>query len=255
MNAKLAFVAALAMAQFTGLGLAQSGAEPARQTASEKTFRVLIFSKTAGFRHGSIPSGIECLKSLGEDNGYKADATEDSGVFTDEGLDPYRVVIFLNTTGDVLDDDQQAAFERYIQRGRGYVGIHAAADTEYDWPWYGELVGAYFKSHPRVQEAEIDVIDREHPATHHLASKWTRTDEWYDYHAAPKPGVRRLMMLDQSSYEGGKMEGDHPIAWCHEFDGGRAIYTGGGHTNEAFSEPGFKKHLAGCIAWAAGEAD
>lgn len=241
----------------TGAGLlaaslasAQPVADAPGQTADP--FRVLIFTRTAGFRHDSIPAGIECLRSLGPQSGYTAVASEDPELFTDDGLAAFRVVVFLNTTGDVLTDAQQAAFERFIQRGRGFVGIHAASDTEYDWPWYGQLVGAYFKGHPHVQPAEIQVVSTDHPATHHLAARWTRTDEWYDFREPPPPTVRRLLMIDETTYEGGMMGEDHPVAWCHEFDGGRAIYTAGGHTSEAFAEPDFKTHLAGCIRWAAG---
>lgn len=219
--------------------------------AAQPAVNILVFSKTAGFRHDSIPVGIETIKALGEKEGYTVAATEDAAIFTDAGLRNYHVVVFLNTTGDVLNDIQQAAFERYIRGKRGFVGIHAAADTEYNWPWYGQLVGAYFLSHPAIQKADVLVKDRKHPATAHLPEVWARTDEWYDYKAAPVPSVRILAMLDATSYKDHKMGEKHPIAWCHEFQGGRAFYTGGGHTKESFGEPAFRQHLLGGIQWAA----
>ena len=240
----LALTAALAMT------IAQP--QPAQPDARDDSFAVLVYSRTAGFRHGNIEDGVNALKELGEANGFEVDATEDPEQFTPENLDKYAVVVFLSTTGDVLNDEQEAAFEGFIAKGRGYVGIHAAADTEYDWPWYGELVGGYFKSHPRVQPADVHVVDPDHPSTRHLPEVWNRTDEWYNYRQNPRGKVHVLLDLDESSYENGQMDGDHPIAWCREWGGGRAFYTGGGHTTESFSEPDFLTHVLGGIRWAAG---
>jgi type 1 glutamine amidotransferase len=223
--------------------------EPA---AREPAFRVLVFTKTAGFRHGSIEPGAAALAAIGDRHGFRTTRTEDAGLFTDESLADYRVIVFLNTTGDILNPDQEAAMERFIRAGNGFVGVHSAADTEYGWKWYAGLVGAYFRSHPPVQPAEIAVIDRDHPSTDHLPERWPRTDEWYDFRSRPADTVRVLMNLDESTYTGGVMGDPHPIAWCHEYDGGRALYTAGGHTNESFAEPDFRRHLAGAIRWAAG---
>lgn len=228
------------------------GGSPDTAPADDDPVSVLVFSKTAGFRHASIPDGVAAIEAIGAEHGFDVVATEDARIFSDESLATFDVVMFLNTTGDVLDLSQEAAFRRWVQAGGGFVGVHAAADTEYDWPWYGGLVGARFRSHPPVQEAVIEVVDRDHPCTAHLGQTWVRTDEWYDFQAAPGPRSRRLLMLDESSYEGGRMGEDHPIAWSHDYDGGRAIYTGGGHTSEAFDEPDFRLHLLGAIEWAAG---
>lgn len=215
---------------------------------------LLVFSKTAGFRHDSIPEGIAALRQLGAEAGYTVDATEDAGAFTPGTLRRYDAVVFLSTTGDVLDTAQQSAFEDYIHQGGGYVGIHAAADTEYDWAFYGGLAGAYFQSHPAIQPATVDVEDRAHPATSALASTWERTDEWYNYRSNPRARAHVLASLDETSYTGGTMNGDHPIAWCQEYQGGRAFYTGGGHTKESYAEPAFRAHLLGGIRYAAGDA-
>ncbi len=216
--------------------------------------RVLVFSKTAGFRHGSIAAGIAAIKKLGQQNGFTVEATEDAAQFTDKNLVRFSTIIFLNTTGDVLDEIQQTAFERFIQGGGGYLGIHSAADTEYDWPWYGRLVGAYFKTHPAIQDATVIVADRGHPSTKHLPVRWQRRDEWYEFRANPRGDVHVLATLDESTYQGGGMGDDHPIAWCHEFDGGRSFYTAGGHTKESYAEPAFLQHLLGGIRWTAGIA-
>ncbi|MFI6333932.1 ThuA domain-containing protein [Streptomyces sp. NPDC050535] len=216
--------------------------------------RVLVFSKTAGFRHDSIPEGITALRELGTAGGFTVDATENARAFTNGNLARYDAVVFLSTTGDVLNAPQQKAFERYIKRGGGYVGVHAAADTEYDWTFYGGLAGAYFQSHPAIQPATVDVEDRAHPATSGLARAWNRTDEWYDYRSNPREHAHVLASLDEASYTGGTMGGDHPIAWCQEYRGGRAFYTGAGHTKESYAEPAFRRHLLGGIQYAVGDA-
>lgn len=214
---------------------------------------ILVFSKTGGFRHKSIEPGKEALRKMSEKNKWKMTFSEDSTIFNTEALKAVKVVVFLNTTGNILNEDQQKAFEAFIQRGGGFVGIHAAADTEYDWPWYGQLVGGYFKSHPKTQQASIKVIDRKHPSTKHLEPVWTRTDEWYNYKEPIKSEYRVLAEVDESSYEGGGMGDKHPIVWCHEFDGGRAFYTGLGHTDESFSEEAYLTHLEKAILWAMGK--
>ncbi|MEV1290360.1 ThuA domain-containing protein [Micromonospora sp. NPDC049679] len=242
---------ATATALVTGPSAAQ--ADPAR-AAADPAYSVLVFSKTAGFRHESIPTGIAAIEKLGTENGFAVDATEDATAFTDANLARYKAVIWLSTTGDVLDADQQAAFERYVRAGGGYAGIHAASDTEYNWGWYGNLVGAYFASHPANQTASIKVEDPAHPSTSALPSTWSRFDEWYNFQTNPRGKVHVLASLDERSYApgAGAMGADHPFAWCHDYDGGRSWYTAGGHTNESYAEPRFLSHLLGGIQTAAG---
>ena len=215
--------------------------------------RVLVFTKTAGFRHDSIPAAIVAIRQLGAANGLSVDATEDSGAFTDTQLARYDAVVFLLTTGDVLDGDEQRAFERFVRRGGGFAGVHSAADTEYAWAWYGDLLGAYFRSHPSIQRARVRVVAR-HPSTAGLPRNWTRTDEWYNFARNPRPSVHVLATLDETSYlpGPGAMGSDHPIAWWHAFQGGRAWYTAGGHTAASYSDPLFRRHLLGGIRYAAG---
>jgi type 1 glutamine amidotransferase len=233
-------------------------------------FKALVFSKTAAFRHGSIPTGVAAVKQLGAEHNFAVDATEDAAAFTDANLAQYDVVIFLSTTGDVLNDTQQAAFERYIQAGGGYTGIHSASDTEYDWAWYGGLVGAYFRDHPGVagvnqqfQEATMKVAGGSNPATDGLPKRWTRTEEWYNFRTNPRPNVRVLITVDEKTYDprgysvpGGSpgMGEDHPISWCHPYDGGRAFYTALGHSSSAYSEPLVLSHILGGIEETAGVA-
>jgi len=193
--------------------------------AQAQTFAVLVFSKTAGFRHDSIPAGIAAIRQLGQQNGFTVDATEDAAAFTDTNLARYQAVVWLSTTGDVLDATQQSAFERYIHAGGGYAGVHAAADTEYDWAWYGRLVGAYFNSHPAIQQATVKVEDHSHPSTASLPDSWTRTDEWYNFRTDPRANVHVLASLDETTYQPGTgAMGDHPTAWCQNFEGGRSWY-------------------------------
>ncbi|TDO48659.1 glucose/arabinose dehydrogenase [Kribbella sp. VKM Ac-2527] len=242
----LALIAVLAIPLTAGPARAHPG-------HGDETFNALIFSKTAGFRHDSIPAGIQAIRDLATENGFTVTATEDSTMFNDTELAKYEVVIWLSTTGDVLTGDQQAAFERYIRGGGGYAGVHAASDTEYDWPWYGKLVGSYFDSHPPgTPNANVKVEDHAHPSTTEAPTTWNRTDEWYNYRTNPRDTVHVLASLDESSYTGGNMGVEHPIAWCQDYDGGRAWYTGMGHTIESFAEPAFRKHLLGGIRTAAG---
>lgn len=218
---------------------------------------VLAFTKTAGYRHKSIEKGVHTLRQLGRKNNFIVLQTETSEDFNPQNLKNYKLVVFLSTTQDVLNNQQQRAFENYIKGGGSFLGIHAAADTEYNWAWYGRLVGGYFESHPNdpnVRKAKIDVISKEHPSTSHLPNNWTRSDEWYNYKNI-NPNLKVLLNLDENSYEGGTNGKNHPIAWYHEFDGGRAYYTGGGHTEESFDEPDFRKHLLGAISWCLGRTE
>jgi len=215
--------------------------------------RVLLFSETRGYRHESIADALEALEQLASSAGIQTSRADDSaGAFTETNLATYDAVVWVLTSGDVLDADEQAAFENYIRSGGGYAGIHAASDTEYEWPWYGDLVGAYFERHPEIQSATQTVENRTHPSTLHLNSTWTRTDEWYDFRTNPRARVNVLLSLDENTYTGGEMGDDHPSAWYHEYDGGRSWYTGGGHTIESYAEAEFRTHLLGGLRYAAG---
>jgi type 1 glutamine amidotransferase len=238
----------------TGLTLVMTTATavvPCSPASAAPLSKVLVFSKTAGFRHSSIPNGIAAIQTLGTQNGFAVTATEDAAQFTTANLAQYQAVVWLSTTGDVLNDAQQAAFQSYIAAGGGYVGVHAAADTEYDWPWYGGLVGAYFLSHPAIQQATFRVEDTGNVATAHLPQNWVRSDELYNYRTNPRASVRVLMNLDESTYSGGSM-GDHPITWCQNYAGGRAFYTGLGHTEESYTDSNFTRMLLGAIQYAGG---
>ena len=225
----------------------------AAETADAR-FAVLVFSKTAGYRHDSIPQGIRAIEALGAAHGFAVEATEDTARFSDATLARYRVVIFLNTTGDILGSAEKSAFERYIRSGGGFVGIHSASDTEYRWPWYGGLVGAYFASHPAVQRAAVRAAEADHPSMKDLPPVWERVDEWYNFKTNPRNGVHVLATLDEATYSGGGMGADHPIAWCQDIDGGRSWYTAMGHTAESYAEPLFQLHLLGGIESVAGVA-
>jgi type 1 glutamine amidotransferase len=243
--ARAGFVTCTLLLAIGAVPVGQGSPNPVADSASP---RVLVFTRTAAFRHDSIPDGVAAIQALGALHGFEVDHTEDPAVFTDTGLALYRAVVFLSTTGDVLESDQQAAFERYIRGGGGFVGVHAATDTEYDWAWYGGLVGAYFANHPEIQRASVHVED---PSTG-LPDPWQRTDEWYSFRTNPREsGVTVLLTLDEASYAGGTMGDDHPIAWYHTYDGGRAWYTAGGHTRESFAEPLFVAHLWSGIQYAA----
>ena len=220
--------------------------------ASSEDFRVLVFTKTTGFRHDSIPSGIALIQALGAAHGFGVETTEDASRFTRKGLATYRAVIFLNTTGEVLNNRQQAAFEAYIRGGGGWVGVHSAADTEHAWPFYGKLLGgSWFRIHPAIQSARLQVEKGNHPSTRHYPPSFPFTDEWYNFRANPRGKVLILLTIDEGSYDPGSgAMGDHPIAWYRALGQGRAWYTNLGHRSETYSDPSFAQHLLGGILWA-----
>jgi len=223
---------------------------------------VLVFSRTTGFRHDSIPPGITCLKTMAERNGWAITCTEDPAAFSDAALARFDVTVWLMTTGDVLDAAQEKAFARFIRSGKGFVGVHSATITETDWPWFVDLVGAKFIGHPPDQKGRLVVEDRDHPSIPTaMPNAWTREDEWYSFDRNPRGKVRVLASIDESSYDvddnqwfpGIKQRmGDHPLVWCHEYDGGRAFQTAMGHTVESYADPIFVAHVEGAILWAAG---
>ena len=218
---------------------------------------ILVFSKTGAFRHASIPDAIVALRKLALSQHVAIDFTENASAFTDMNLSRYNAVVFLLTTGNILDASQKVAFEHYIRHGGGYAGVHSASDTEYSWSWYGQLVGAYFDrvhGHSRVVQASVHVVDSTHSSTRMLPKLWIRTDEWYNFASNPQKAVHVLMTVDEKTYVGGVMGADHPIAWYHAFDGGRSWYTAMGHTSESYKEPLFLAHLWGGILYAAGVA-
>jgi type 1 glutamine amidotransferase len=211
---------------------------------------VLIFSKTCGYRHDSIPAGIAAISRLVRARGLDVAATEDAREFCPEGLAGLQAVVWLSTMGTVLSLEQRCAFEVFVRAGGAYVGIHAASASETDWDWYGRLVGARFTQHPEFQAARVVVEDREHLATRHLSRHWLRSDEWYDFDRNPRPQVQVLLSVEEASYRGGGMGSDHPLAWCRELDGGRSFYTALGHAPVDYEEPDFLGHLDGGLGWA-----
>ena len=213
--------------------------------------KVLVFTKTAGFHHASIPAGVKAIIKLGKENNFAVDTTSDASKINESNLANYASVIFLSTTGSLLNNYQQADLERYMQAGGNFVGIHAAADAEYDWYWYGRLVGAYFDSHPQIQPAVLHVTDKNHPSTRALPDEWKRTDEWYNFKKI-SPDIHVLISIDENSYKGGTNGASHPMAWYHNFEGGRSFYTELGHTDESYTDPTYLKHLLGGIQYAIG---
>jgi cytochrome c len=239
----------------------QDGASPqTTATAAQPSItgaKILVFSKTAGWRHDSIPAGIAALQKLAAEHKFTVVASEDSELFTDVELSQFNAIVFLNTTANILDENQELAMERYIQAGGGFVGIHAAADTEWDgdWFWYRKLVGAVFKNHPNepsnVQMATVNITDKNHLATEKMPDSFSMADEWYNYRDMYQ-FINVIAKVDESTYIGGEHNHDHPISWYHEFDGGRAFYTGMGHSNEVFANPEFIQHLLGGLTYAVG---
>lgn len=240
---------------FLMLSCAPDGQSSVSETtiSSDTENRILVFSKTEGFRHDAIEAGQDALRKLGEANNVAVTVTENSEMFNPDSLSMFDAVVFLNTTATIFNDNQRIAFEEYIQNGGGYVGVHSASDTEYEWPWYGELVGAYFDNHPPgTPNANVLLQDENHLSTEMLPEVWNRDDEWYNYQGFSE-NINVLLTLDTDSYEGSDHPGNHPIAWYHSYDGGRAFYTGLGHTIASYEEELFLSHLWGGIRYAMDE--
>lgn len=224
-------------------------------------FKVLLFTKTDGFHHESINEGVTAIKQLAVRNAFSVDWQEDAKLINDKNLEKYQAVIFLNTTGNILNEEQQAAFEKFIRAGKGFVGIHSASDTEYDWAWYTKMVGNTFKIHPQQQTAYLKVEDSNFPGMERFPKKLLWTDEWYEFTTPAKStDLKFLVSIDEKSYdpkvkwgdnEGKGMGSFHPISWYHNYDGGRAFYTALGHIPLTFSDQTFLDHIYGGIYWAA----
>lgn len=219
-------------------------------TTAAPRSRILLFWKTIPYFHMSIPAAIAAIQQLGRQNGFDVDSSNNSNVFTDSNLQRYAAVVFVSTTGDVLNVQEQNAFTRFIQSGKGYVGIHAAADTEYGWSWYNQLIGGYFMNHPNLQNATLEVVDQTFIATRHLPKYWRRFDEWYSFQSTYWRDVKVLITIDEKSYTGGEHGRYHPMSWYQYFDGGRSFYTQLSHQIESFSDPTFTQHILGGILFA-----
>ena len=215
---------------------------------------LLVFSKTAAFRHQSIEAGKVAFAKMAKEKGFSVSFTEDAGQFTEPNLKKFNTVIFLNTTGDILNNEQQNTFERYIQAGGGYVGIHAATDTEYEWPWYNQLAGAWFLDHPstpsNVQKGKF-IVTQKNEFTAGMPDTFERSDEFYSFKNISSK-INVVLKIDEKSYIGGKNPDFHPMSWFQEFEGGRSFYTAMGHTDETFSESLFLNHLWAGIKYTSG---
>jgi type 1 glutamine amidotransferase len=207
--------------------------------------RVLLFTRTDGYRHDSIEAGIRAVRMLASDDGLDLDHTEDPEAFTESSLSRYGVVVWLSTMGEVLDDAQRTAFAAWLRDGGAFAGIHSATASELEWPEFERIAGAVFVHHPEVQRGVMRVEDATHPSTRELPPVWSHEDEWYDFAANPRDRVQVLLTVDESSYQGGQMGPDHPVAWCLTYGDGRCWYTSLGHKSEAFADELFLRHLRG----------
>lgn len=229
-------------------------------SAHAQQFNVLLFTKMTGFHHQSVNEGVTAMREMAQRHHFTIDWQEDAKVFNDEKLKNYHAVIFLLTTGDILNDEQQAAMERFIRSGKGFVGIHSASDTEYDWDWYTKMVGRTFHIHPANQSADLLVLDRKFPGLDRMPDRFLWTDEWYEFGAEHIKGLNYILAVDEQTYDPKVAWGDkkgegmgkfHPIAWYHEYDGGRAFYSALGHLPATYSDPLFLEHIYGGLYWAA----
>ena len=218
--------------------------------SSNNSYSVLVITETKGWVHDSIESGLKLIQNIGNKNNFNVYHSDNSSVITYKNLKEIKTIIFLNTTEEILTDVEQKVMESFIKSGKGFVGVHAAADTEYNWQWYGKLVGAYYRNHPEVMNGKILTIN--HKITNHLDSEWEIEDEWYNFDYV-NYDINILLHLDEDSYVGGEHPDYHPITWYHEYDGGRSFYTGLGHTKEVYEDERFIKLLEKGILYASFE--
>jgi len=233
----------------------------AMKLISQNDLNLLVFTKTTDYYHEATPNAVKAFYNIAKENQWGITITKEATLFRDEILNNYDVVVFLLTGGDVFNNEQKLVFQRFIEAGGGFVGVHSATTTEYDWPWFGNLVGAYFTAHPPVQSGKLIIENKNHPSTRHFAEdSLTWKDEWYSFDKNPREQVEVLMSIDESSYniddnpwfEGADLRmDDHPIAWCREYDGGRSFQTALGHLPEHYDQQVFRKHLIGGVIWAA----
>jgi type 1 glutamine amidotransferase len=228
--------------------------------AGQKQFKVLLVTTTLGWHHESVHAGVLAIQQLGTRNSFDVVLMEDPGSITDKNLGQFKVIIFLNTTGNIFDSTQQKVMERYIQSGKGFVGIHSASDTEYDWPWYNKLVGRMFHIHPAIQTAKVTILEPDFPGLQGFSNNKLWTDEWYEFGPEKISDLHYILSIDETSYnpkvEWGNKKGAgmgklHPVAWYHDYDGGRSFYTALGHLPSIYSDPAFLSHLYAGIFWAA----
>lgn len=247
-------IALLAVLAFSGLFFTQAA------FAQGKQFRALLFTRTNGWHHESINEGVNGIRALAERHFFDVEWHEDPTRINAANLKNFDVIIFLNTTGDILNDEQQKAMEDFIRSGKGFVGIHSASDTEYDWEWYTKLVGRMFHIHPAIQTARLRVVDPKFPGLERMPAEQLWTDEWYEFGKETVSGLHDILVVDESSYnpkvQWGEKKGEgmgalHPVAWYHEFDGGRSFYSALGHMPSKYSDLAFLEHLYGGIYWAA----
>ena len=218
--------------------------------SSNNSYSVLVITETKGWVHDSIESGLKLIQNIGNKNNFNVYHSDNSSVITYKNLKEIKTIIFLNTTEEILTDVEQKVMESFIKSGKGFVGVHAAADTEYNWQWYGKLVGAYYRNHPEVMNGKILTIN--HKITNHLDSEWEIEDEWYNFDYV-NYDINILLHLDEDSYVGGEHPDYHPMTWYHEYDGGRSFYTGLGHTKEVYEDERFIKLLEKGILYASFE--
>ena len=241
------------------------------QAIAQKQFKVLLITETAGWHHESIDNGIVAINQLAATHNFEVYRQQEATKITENGLKGFDAVIFLSTTSDIFDDNEQAAFEKYIRSGKGYVGIHAASDTEYEWEWYTKLVGRMFHIHPAQQTAKLRIIDHNFPGLEHFPNTLLWTDEWYEFGEEKVDDLNYLITVDENTFDAevtwkdnitdangnkidrvGKGNGEfHPISWYHEFDGGRSFYTALGHIEKVYENTWFLDHLYGGIYYAA----
>lgn len=239
--------------------------------ANAQQFKALLVNKTNGYVHESIEAGTLAILKLGERHFFKVDVQPTDSLLTTALLRKYDVIILLNTTLDIFNEDEQKAFELFIQSGKGYVGVHAASDTEYNWDWYTQLVGRMFIIHPEKQTALLHITNHTFPGLEHFPDTLLWTDEWYEFGEATITGLHTLITVDEATYHpetvwknadtdkngkpmdriGKGMGAFHPIAWYHEFDGGRSFYTALGHMSAIYENQWFLDHLYGGIYYAA----
>ena len=236
------------------LALVSTSSYAQRLQKNQEQFQVLLFTKSLDYQHLSVPSGVQMFKEISQDNHFALTWTEQSDFFDNqEQLNNMDVIVFMNTSGDILDDNQRRALQAYIRQGGNFVAIHSASFTMMEWPWYVKLVGGVWNRHPSpgIWTAMVNNEEPDHPSTAQLPKKWVVTGEWYNY-LELSANIKVVLTVDETTYPGGKMPGYHPIAWYQEyFEGGRSFHTALGHPEGIYEDSWYRQHILGAVWWAA----
>ncbi|HWB27983.1 MAG TPA: ThuA domain-containing protein [Chitinophagaceae bacterium] len=224
---------------------------------AQKRLNVIVVGSTDKYHAGSVAKGRQFFAQLAAGNNFNLCFTQDTAMINDDTLAKYQVFVQLHLAPFDMSTKQQAAVQKFIEQGKGWVGIHAAGLTgkqfhpnDVYWQWFEDAMGGVtYSPHPKFQQGTLIIEDHKHPVTKNLPAAIVMTDEWYEFDKSPRPNVRVLARADESTYHQNKPMGDHPLIWVNE-NYRRFIYIGVGHDSTAYDNPPYALLVKNAIIWA-----